>query len=66
MSCELKNMMTAKATTAVAALAMAAAAAAIAPGVVVVVVGTNNHCGPVLLLCFYLILQTKTVAPLLF
>ena len=25
--------------------------------------GTNNHCGPVLFLCFYLILQTKTVAP---
>ena len=25
--------------------------------------GTNNHCGPVLLLCFYPILQTKTVAP---
>ena len=25
--------------------------------------GTNNHWDPVLLLCFYLILQTKTVAP---
>ena len=25
--------------------------------------GTKNHCGPVLLLCFYPILQTKTVAP---
>ena len=25
--------------------------------------GTNNHWGPVLLLCFYLILQTKTGAP---
>ena len=25
--------------------------------------GTNNHCGPVLLFCFYPIVQTKTVAP---